>query len=336
MNYPFKNLVFEGGGVKGIAYVGAMKILEEKKIMSSITRVGGTSAGAINALLVGLGYSAQDTRDILFNFDFNRFMDDSWFIFRDILRLIRLFGWNRGDVLRKWFGELIERKTGNPESTFADIQSLKKQHNFRDMYFVGTNVSTQTLSIFSYDHTPDMPVAEAVRISMSIPLYFAARKLNGQVYVDGGVLSNYPVKLFDRRSYVSKFSHDKSYYAQDNKGPHGKKNPYVYNCETLGFRLDSNRQIKFFTEGVVPQVNPIKNVISFLKNLMTILLNTQDTQHLHGDDWQRTIYIDSLGVGATDFSLPAEKKEALIEAGIQGARSYFEWYDDLENRVDKS
>ncbi len=53
MTYQFRNLVFEGGGVKGIAYVGAIKVLEEKGIMPNIVRVGGTSAGAINAVLRG-------------------------------------------------------------------------------------------------------------------------------------------------------------------------------------------------------------------------------------------------------------------------------------------
>ena len=57
MPYHFRNLVFEGGGVKGIAYIGAMQVLEEKGILTSVQRVGGTSAGAINATLLALGYS---------------------------------------------------------------------------------------------------------------------------------------------------------------------------------------------------------------------------------------------------------------------------------------
>lgn len=61
MTYPFKNSVFEGGGVKGIAYVGAMEVLEEKGVLENIQRVGGTSAGAINALLLGLNYSLDET-----------------------------------------------------------------------------------------------------------------------------------------------------------------------------------------------------------------------------------------------------------------------------------
>ena len=65
MAYHFRNLVFEGGGVKGIAYVGAMQVLEEKSILADIQRVGGTSVGAINALLFALGYDNNEQRDIL-------------------------------------------------------------------------------------------------------------------------------------------------------------------------------------------------------------------------------------------------------------------------------
>ena len=60
MTYPFHNLVFEGGGVKGVVYVGALAILEEKGILPQITRVGGTSAGAINAMLLGVSTTAFD------------------------------------------------------------------------------------------------------------------------------------------------------------------------------------------------------------------------------------------------------------------------------------
>ena len=54
-DYPFRNLVFEGGGVKGIAYCCALGVLDERVILSRISRVGGTSAGAINATLLALG-----------------------------------------------------------------------------------------------------------------------------------------------------------------------------------------------------------------------------------------------------------------------------------------
>jgi NTE family protein len=69
---------------------------------------------------------------------------------------------------------------------------------------MGTNLSTRFGEVFSAEHTPRMCIADAVRISMSIPLFFAAkRSLRGDVYVDGGVLENYPIKLFDREKYVA-------------------------------------------------------------------------------------------------------------------------------------
>ena len=76
MKTQFRNLIFEGGGVKGIAYVGAMQVLEQRQILKNIKRVGGTSAGAINALLFALGYTIVEQRDILNSTDFKEFMDD--------------------------------------------------------------------------------------------------------------------------------------------------------------------------------------------------------------------------------------------------------------------
>ena len=78
MTFPFKNLVFEGGGVKGIAFVGAMKVLDKEEILQNINRVGGTSAGSINAVLFAAGFSNQETLNVLNKVDFNNFKDNSW------------------------------------------------------------------------------------------------------------------------------------------------------------------------------------------------------------------------------------------------------------------
>ena len=164
MNYHFKNLVFEGGGVKGIAYVGALRELVNRAILKDIARVGGTSAGAITAILVGLNYSLDEIDSILRNLDFKKFMDDSWGIIRDTDRLIKEFGWYKGDYFRTWIGELIGKKTGKPDATFAQVQQQKADKGFRDMYFMGTNISTHFSEVFSHEHTPRMCVADAVRI----------------------------------------------------------------------------------------------------------------------------------------------------------------------------
>jgi len=342
MNYQFKNLIFEGGGVKGIAYAGAIKVLEEKGIMSSIVRVGGTSAGAINAVLVGLGYTSAQTLDIMNKLDFNKFMDDDLGVFRDIDRLLNEFGWHKGAFFRKWISKLIKKKTGNPDATFTEVQKQKNEKGFRDMYFIGANISTHFAEVFSHEHTPRMCIADAVRISMSIPLFFAShRSPRGDVYVDGGLLDNYPVKLFDRKKYVAQENlsdHvlETKYYKKHNKLLKQKGldiSPYVYNKETLGFRLDSEREIAVFRDQSEPAHAEITDFSSYSLNLIKTIMDSQANTHLHNDDWQRTIYVDTLGVKTTDFSLTDAKKKTLVESGRKGTENYFKWFDSPASKA---
>ncbi len=333
MKYHFKNLVFEGGGVKGIAYIGAMDVLQKKQILPDIKRVGGTSAGAINALLFGLGYTNAETREIFLNMDFDNFLDDKWGIARDTKRLIKEFGWYKGDSFKKWIKRMISYKTGNPNTTFADLKAEEKTKGYRELYFVGTNISTGYSEIFSYEHTPDMKLADAVRISMSIPLFFTAVKSGGNVYVDGGLLNNYPIKIFDREGYIDNenASLEVDYYTKHNADL--TENPYLYNKETLGFKLDNSKEIGLFKDGEKPPSRKVKHIFHYIKYLIDTLVEFQSNQHMHGDDWQRTIYVDTLGVKTTDFDITKEQKLELIESGRVNTEKYFEWFEDKENDV---
>ncbi len=331
MQYHFRNLVFEGGGVKGIAYVGAMQVLEEKGVISGIERIGGTSAGAINATLLALGYSNAEQREIIWSLDFKNFMDSSWNIFSNINRVISHFGWYKGNFFREWMGSLIARKLKNPNATFKDL----KDQGRPDLYVYGTNLCTRYGEVFSIERTPDMPIAEAVRISMSIPLFFAGvqKKPNG-LYVDGGCLNNYPVKLFDREKYVhpdnlGKTAVMRPYYIDQNESflkDHPASSPYIYNKETLGFRLDSKREIAIFRYNE-PPTQKVDNFSEYVLALVHTMLESQSNEHLHSDDWQRSIYIDTLGVSTTDFSLTDERKKGLEQSGKAGVKAYFDWFD---------
>jgi len=269
-SYPFQNLVFEGGGVKGIAYLGALQVLDEKNILKQIRRIGGTSAGAINAVLLALGYTLDEMQEILTGLDFHNFMDSSWGIIRDTDRLLTKFGWYKGDFFRKWMGQLIEKKTGNPHSTFNDFA----QHDFPALYLVGTNLSTGFSEVFSVEHTPRMPVADVQR--------------------------------------------------PDNSSP------YVYNRETLGFRLDTREEIAMFRDSAEPPHHKIDDFFDYGKSLIHAVLNVQSNQHIHSDDWHRTVYIDTLGVETTDFDISNEKKKALFKQGIASTKHYFDWFDKAD------
>jgi len=342
MKAQFRNMVFEGGGVKGIAYVGAMQVLDQRGHLESIRRVGGTSAGAINALIYALGYSIQEQRDILDSTDFKKFMDDSFGVVRDINRLTKKFGWNKGDYFSGWIEDLVKKKLGSGSATFKDLKDTGRP----DLYVTGTNLSTGYVEFFSIERHPDMALAEALRISMSIPLFFAAVRYGRRkdVYVDGGVILNYPVKLFDREKYIDMTSEAEAarrveYYNQENAAfllEQPDRSPYVYNRQTLGLRLDTAEEIGLFRYNQPTSGKKIEDFFDYAKALISAVMAVQENQHLHGDDWQRTLYINTLDVGTTDFDISPEKKSALIKEGIVGAEKYFKWFESAsENPVNR-
>src|SRR5947207_1832085 len=83
---PIKNLIFEGAGVRGIAYCGAMQELESRGLLQQVERVGGTSAGAIMALTISLGYTAEEIAKIISNTNFQKFNDGRFIFFGSINR----------------------------------------------------------------------------------------------------------------------------------------------------------------------------------------------------------------------------------------------------------
>lgn len=334
MTVQFRNLVFEGGGVKGIAYVGAMQVLAQRGHLENIKRVGGTSAGAINALIFALGYSMQEQRTLLDSTDFKKFMDDSFGVVRDMKRVANSFGWNKGDYFLDWIKKLIASKLGNQDATFGDLQALKGP----DLYVTGANLSTGYVEVFSAERHSTMALSEALRITMSIPLFFAAVRhgRRGDVYVDGGVIANYPVKLFDREKYIDIDNEPDAarrveYYNKENAEfllDRPDSSPYVYNRQTLGLRLDSAEEIGLFRYGEPVAGKEIADFFDYAKALMSAVMKVQENQHLHSDDWQRTLYINTLNVESTDFDLDAEKKAALFREGVKGAEDYFNWFED--------
>lgn len=353
MTIEFRNLVFEGGGVKGLAYVGAMQILDQRGHLSGIKRVGGTSAGAINALIFALGYSIQEQRELLESTDFNEFLDDSSGIIRDALRLSNEFGWNKGDFFLNWVDNKIEEKLGKKKATFQDLIDAGKP----ELYITGTNLSTGYTEFFSAERHPTMVIADALRISMSMPFYFVPIRhgtdTRKDLYVDGGVILNYPVKIFDRERYIdmkneSEAARSTEYYNRENamfllNDP--DRSPYTYNCQTLGLRLDTTREIGLFRYGrisptieaeinaekkikEVEEVKKIDDIFSFASTLISAMRSVQENQHLHSDDWERTMYINTLDVKTEDFDISEDKKLALIAEGIVGAEKYFQWFED--------
>ena len=343
MNYWFKNLVFEGGGAKGVAYLGAIEVLEREGILEKIERIGGTSAGAIIALLLGLHYTGKDLENLILNMNFIKML----FSFKELRyilknfkeRICNEFGFLEGDHFYNWIQDRVEEKTNNRNSTFRNIHDRKEKCSFKDMYFVGANISTGFAKIYSHVNTPDMEVAKAVRISMSIPGLFTVIRKDEQddVCVDGGLINNYPIKLFDRKEYAPRYRSETEYYKEYNKilkkiGQEEKK-LWMYNMETLGFKLDSREEKALFCHYEKPKSIKIKNIIQYGLRLGYTLYDIQSNIHLHSDDWHRTVYIDTLDVGTLSFMIKKSKKKELADSGRKCTEEYLKWINDPEAKT---
>jgi NTE family protein len=322
----FENLVFEGGGVKGIAYAGALAVLEAKGVLADIHRVAGTSAGAITASLIALGAEADEAREIVAAAPFASFEDSGFFwVIGDFWRLIRRYGWFKGDAFAKWIRSEIKALAGDAELDFKALAErvTKEPERFRELYVVGTDLSGQRAVVYSAATTPDVPIWKAVRISMSLPLFFATVKRGGELWVDGGLTWNYPIDLFDRARYVKGAAGDPDQGDPDEK---------VYNRATLGFRVDTRAEIAAErTRFGLPSVK-VTNLIAYVKALIGFTIDMANHAHLRSKDWQRTVFIESHGIAGTDFRLSAQQISTLIESGRLGTQAYFEWFESAKER----
>ncbi|XP_019626164.1 PREDICTED: uncharacterized protein LOC109471315 [Branchiostoma belcheri] len=135
--FKFENLVFEGGGAKGIAYIGVCKVLEDAGILPQITRFAGTSAGAITAALLAIGLTPQEMLEELSSKNLLEVVLDArgkafhWIPgmkrFIQVVDLVARKGACPGRKFMKWFGEILERhlkKRGLPldkDVTFEQV-----------------------------------------------------------------------------------------------------------------------------------------------------------------------------------------------------------------------
>ena len=310
------NVVFEGAGIRGIAYSGALHVLQEKGILANVQRVGGTSAGAITAMALSVGYTPEEIESIIGNTSFSFLNDGRWSVLGGILRIRSYFGWYRGRAATRWLGELLEQKTGNKDITFAQL----KQQGYKDLYVTGTCLNKQSLVVFSAEHYPAMKVKDAVRISMGIPLYFEAIFLDStgsvihhpknkkglDVFIDGGFVANYPIHLFDSTKYFS-----------------SGKNGAVVNPFTLGFRIDPPLQAAQNNIDRSLAQFPTNNLKQYLSALYNISIEGLSRPSLTEADWQRTVSISDAGVSPRIRKLKRKVVRGLVRNGSGATENYF-------------
>ncbi len=272
VKYPFKNLVFEGGGVLGVAYQGFYEVLEKYGITKNISKVCGTSAGSISSSMIALGYTADECKQVLLDLPFNTFSDGGWL---GPYRLLTKYGWYKGDKMKDFFCEIIKNKTGDPNISFKEAHA----EGFLELRLIATNATQNKSVVFSHTNTPNLSIAEGMRASSSIPYFFAAQKINSDIFVDGGLLRNYAIEEFDENDA---------------------------SITTLGaYLLDPKK----------PPV-PIKGFFSFSAHFMASVKKQQYVQLVHNKkNFDRTVFIDDLGISSIDMKITKDQKLALMEQG---------------------
>jgi NTE family protein len=307
---PDADLVLEGGGVKGIALVGALSVLEERGY--EFKRVAGTSAGAIVGSLVAAGVSAAELKDIMHSVDYLKFQDGSaWetLLVGKAASLILDKGIYEGNYLKNWLGEILAK---HQVHTFADLpygdteRPPSPDKAFR-LVVMTSDISSGCLRRlpWDYDHygrdRPAQPVVDAVRASMSIPFFYEPVRLqtaDGEEswLVDGGMLSNFPIDAFD--------------------APAGTEPRWP----TFGIKLSMRPDA---LEGAPKHA--VKGVVSLSLAMLNTMTGFYDRMHI--DDpgaTARTIFIDTGKVKATDFDLDDHTRDWLFENGRRAAVNFLD------------
>jgi NTE family protein len=303
LKYPFKNLVLAGGGIWGVCYAGVAAVLEKKGIYSQIQRTAGVSAGAIYATLMSVGYSADDMMNIVKTAPFHTFEDKP-----NLFRVFTKYGLFKGDAFLSWMGDMIAQSPagqGNAGLTFKELQD----RTGREVYVFATDLNTQTYKELSARTVPDWKIAEGVRASMSVPLIFSGWRFpdaadHQNIYVDGGMMDNYPLNFFDEPPFVSEGT--------------------LTNPETLGFLfMAPRRNAQRPDDGL-----KFGDMHTYLKSLAeSILIGVMLSLQVPGNQ-ERTVLTDAhaTGISALDFKVKPEQIDQLIEAGRASITDYLKTY----------
>ena len=310
--------VFEGGGVLGLAFLGAARCCGEVGIRWR--GLAGTSVGAITASLLAAIPSVDDLEEVFGGVDFLSFVGEKTSrLILDydpsndldnpaqmllMLLLANQLGQYSSEPLRAWLEGALKR---GGVTTFSDIGPGEPE---RQLKVVVSDITRGQMLVIPDDLPEDQrrsfPVAEAVRLSMSIPLFFVPGRLNDALVVDGGILSNYPVWIYDEKDP-----------AKEPRWP------------TFGFRLSDARD---------GQPLQIRGAPDILKAMFKTMMYAHDRYNTSKQKRTRTVNVDLTGVGvsATQFNLTDDRKDELYRRGYESTKRFlldeWDWQAHLESR----
>jgi len=247
------------------------------------------------------------------------------------------------NAIKKAFSNLNRLDEYKPELTFKELYDFADKRGnriFKPFFATSFNIANHRTEVFSVYHTPNAVVSDAIRASMSIPVFFTPVTIreNGEPrkiycndgkdceairYMDGGVLDNYPIWIFD----------DLKYCIENIPEWIPKKKNFIQNPRTLGFRLLDSRDIDIYTNpyydkkrskmkrvGEGSYQGSFKNIAgSFFSANMN---KHEENEHIYRGDCPRSIYVDNLGINSVAFSLSETDQARLIQSGRQAIIDY--------------
>lgn len=299
------DLVLEGGGVKVIALIGAIRALEENGY--TFERISGASAGSIVAALVAAGYSMSELEETFSNLDYKKFADAGPLsrlgIIGKTASLISKKGVYEGAYMRSFMYELLAKKGVR---TFGDLKlaAADKSHTIHDDYklvILAADITRGTLARLPWDYADyglnpdDQLVADAVQASASLPFFFKPVKLKNSYLSDGGIISNFPIWVFEA---------DRDARAEQR--------------QTIGIKLSSRPEALGTGKN-----NNTRTTLSYGFSILRTVLDAQEQIHLDDPETlNRTIFVDASAVASTDFDLTKEQQLELYESGKAAAAKF--------------
>ena len=189
----YSHIVFTGGGLSGLSYLGIIRYLQENDYHKYVREVSGSSIGAFVACLFAMNIMPDEIESYLKAF-FKEDENISFSMLDSIMSITDTYGLDNGKRMIKPIKHFMKKKYGWTEETINFRDFVKKTGV--NIVICATNIDTRMPVYFSVDNTPDVCIFDAIQASMSVPIMMAPVNINGEKYIDGGITDNNPVAGF--------------------------------------------------------------------------------------------------------------------------------------------
>jgi predicted acylesterase/phospholipase RssA len=184
---PPKRIALSGGGMKGIAHIGALEVLEKEGLLRCVKEYIGTSVGALISFALCIGYTLPELHTLCIALDFTLTQNIEP---DNLFKCMETYGFDDGVNIEKLLVILLKAKRLPAAITFEELDALLPDAPALRVYAL--KLKTYTIQEFSFEKTPRVEVKWAVQASMTIPIYFTPMNDGTELYVDGGVVAHFP------------------------------------------------------------------------------------------------------------------------------------------------